>query len=439
MRNVIEIIANELANKNKVITLKPGSIFEALEQPGSNEQELAVVCNAISSKLKNELVIIKEKMIPLMHDINKAITKKLLDHKEITEISKYNIIEFSIPSLVNELKDNGTITSKRSSLYLPVANISIPVPSKETIKSSFKHPNSAVNAYAQEVLNKYTEEDLILFWEKYLINVSRSNSNIDILSFNSLSKIEDIVLLYLAVGNIRNEKPAGVRVEDSAYNKVMNQFYSEIINYMAMALETLRINRSLKKVIIDIKDQYTIIVDSVLLQDLIDENYSPELLLGMLVSGNINTTDMLYNNIKTNADKYLKAWNNKVKIDRIASKQNEGKKYRTVYDIMVDVIFDEIIPNDLKEIVCVTKEQAKLIMKEKLENEPLSEIISVDYMSREIVAHILFPNTNFHLFTDYMLEYSKLDNTLTPSEAASFASLDLVLDYLLQQVTTGDI
>ncbi|MGE3593497.1 MAG: hypothetical protein AB7G52_13550, partial [Arcobacter sp.] len=207
MRNVIEIIANELANKNKVITLKPGSIFEALEQPGSNEQELAVVCNAISSKLKNELVIIKEKMIPLMHDINKAITKKLLDHKEITEISKYNIIEFSIPSLVNELKDNGTITSKRSSLYLPVANISIPVPSKETIKSSFKHPNSAVNAYAQEVLNKYTEEDLILFWEKYLINVSRSNSNIDILSFNSLSKIEDIVLLYLAVGNIRNEKP----------------------------------------------------------------------------------------------------------------------------------------------------------------------------------------------------------------------------------------
>lgn len=38
-----------------------------------------------------------------------------------------------------------------------------------------------------------------------------------------------------------------------------------------------------------------------------------------------------------------------------------------------------------------------------------------------------------------MMEYSKLDDTLTPQEAAGFAVIDILLDYLTGQINTGDI
>ena len=299
--------------------------------------------------------------------------------------------------------------------------------------------NPVYNTYASEIVSKYSDEELFKVWDKYLTNISKSNNELSSLSFNSILRMEEIVLLYILCINLKDKKPANVVSPDNVYNDVMSHLELELLNYLAIGLDTLATYRRLNRLVIDIKDKYTIVLDKVILDQIATESFNVEVILGMLIRGNLSASEMLYPNIVANADKYLAEWSNLVKLDRMAVKQKEGAMFSTIYHLALKDLYENMIPGDLKEYAVYTFEEATEVLNEKLKVLPLSDLTNINYMAREIVAHLIFPTSNFHRFTDYMIEYSKLDSTLTQQDAAGFAVLDILLDYLTGQINTSDI
>lgn len=438
MNDIIEIIAKELAAKNKIVTFNQGSIFESLSSSIATPEDLNAVCKAISGKLVNEVTLIKTKMIPFMVNVVAVIDSKIKKYQPDSEAAKYKIEEFDIPAIVNELKNRNEVTLKRPVREYGIAVLSIPTPT-ENIKELFTQEHPILNSLGQQVVNKYSDEYLTNLWDKYLSNISKSNINLNKLPFNLLLSMDDLVLLYLLVVNLKDNKPSGVPSSDSVYKDIMNHFYLEILNYFAMALDTLETYRRLNRLVIDIKDKYTIVVDKKVLNEVVDSSFNVEILLGMLVRGNLSASEMLYPNIVVNADKFRAEWNNLVKLDRMSLKQKESSMFGTLYHLVLKDVYEKMIPKDLEEFVVYDLVKATEVLEYKLSILPLSDITNTNYMAREIVAHMVFPTSNFHKFTDYMIEYSKLDDSLTQTEAAGFAVIDILLDYLTGQLTTKDI
>lgn len=438
MNDIIEIIAKELAAKNKIVTFNQGSIFESLSSSIATPEDLNAVCKAISGKLVNEVTLIKTKMIPFMVNVVAVIDSKIKKYQPDSEAAKYKIEEFDIPAIVNELKNRNEVTLKRPVREYGIAVLSLPTPT-ENIKELFTQEHPVLNSLGQQVVNKYSDEYLTNLWDKYLSNISKSNINLNKLPFNLLLSMDDLVLLYLLVVNLKDNKPSGVPSSDSVYKDIMNHFYLEILNYFAMALDTLETYRRLNRLVIDIKDKYTIVVDKKVLNEVVDSSFNVEILLGMLVRGNLSASEMLYPNIVVNADKFRAEWNNLVKLDRMSIKQKESSMFGTLYHLVLKDVYEKMIPKDLEEFVVYDLVKATEVLEYKLSILPLSDITNTNYMAREIVAHMIFPTSNFHKFTDYMIEYSKLDDSLTQTEAAGFAVIDILLDYLTGQLTTKDI
>lgn len=438
MNDIIEIIAKELAAKNKIVTFNQGSIFESLSSSIATPEDLNAVCKAISGKLVNEVTLIKTKMIPFMVNVVAVIDSKIKKYQPDSEAAKYKIEEFDVPAIVNELKNRNEVTLKRPVREYGIAVLSLPTPT-ENIKELFTQEHPILNSLGQQVVNKYSDEYLTNLWDKYLSNISKSNINLNKLPFNLLLSMDDLVLLYLLVVNLKDNKPSGVPSSDSVYKDIMNHFYLEILNYFAMALDTLETYRRLNRLVIDIKDKYTIVVDKKVLNEVVDSSFNVEIILGMLVRGNLSASEMLYPNIVVNADKFRAEWNNLVKLDRMSIKQKESSMFGTLYHLVLKDVYEKMIPKDLEEFVVYDLVKATEVLEYKLSILPLSDITNTNYMAREIVAHMVFPTSNFHKFTDYMIEYSKLDDSLTQTEAAGFAVIDILLDYLTGQLTTKDI
>ena len=438
MDDIIEIIAKELANNNKIVSFQVGSIFESLSSSTATQEDINTICKSISQKLMNEVVLIKTKMIPFMSNVVLLVESKVKKYSPDSEVNKYKVVEFKVPRLVEELVSKKEITAKRPVREYSNSILTIPTPT-ENIRDMFILENPLYNTFASDIVSKYSDEELFKVWDKYLTNISKSNNELTSLSFNAILRMEEIVLLYILCINLKDKKPSNVVSPDNVYNDVMNHLELELLNYLAIGLDTLATYRRLNRLVIDIKDKYTIVLDKVILDQVATESFNVEVILGMLIRGNLSASEMLYPNIVANADKYLAEWTNLVKLDRMAIKQKEGAMFSTIYHLALKDLYENMIPGDLKEYVVYTFEEATEVLNGKLKVLPLSDLTNINYMAREIVAHLIFPTSNFHRFTDYMIEYSKLDSTLTQQDAAGFAVLDILLDYLTGQINTSDI
>jgi hypothetical protein len=439
MNEIIAMIAAALAKNGQVIGVSGNSIFSAIELGDGSEQDLNVMANKIATKINNELIFIKGKMLPLMGDYVEVINKKLSEFKMPSELSKFKIVEVTIPDLFYELKDTNVITSKRPVGALPIASVIVPTPKIDEVRSFFKHPVARLDALVEEVLVKYTNEDLIKVWDKYLLNVSQSNTNIENISYGIMGKLDELVMLYAVVSNIKNSRPAGVRVSEDTYKNVMEQFNLELLNYISIAIEEKAKIKNIKKLVIAKRSDYELLVEKELYDNFIKDGNSPEVLLGMLLSGEITFEKMLVNSIIENAVRYKSAWEKKVKLNAVEAKSREIDKFKATYSITLKALYEEVIPSDLKDYVKVDLATAEKALLELYKELKESEIVDVDVMAKDILGLIVFSNTNFYAFTNYMLEHTKLHSGISSKEAASLAMVDLILDYLLQQINTEAI
>lgn len=433
LNEVINIIAKEISARHQIISSTENSVFSVLE---SNPQELKNIIGPLATKINNELILVKNKLRPLMIDIANDIETKLSEVQSQSDILKYKIVTVNYPSVLDELSELRLIHPRRDPLDIGVSNVSIPVPPVETIKNYFKHENSSINTFLNSIIVDLKEDGLVQLWDKYLTSVSNTNVNISSLGLNVQDKINELLLLHTALTNLIKEYDGS---NDNHTTEILRLFQSEVGNYLTIAKEVILQNRQTNKLIVSVKDG-TVAVDEFLYNKYIEEGHTPEALLGIAVKGKLDIADSLYNSIVEKEQEYVSIWSAKIKLESFAEANNAVSRTKVVYDIILRNLFvPEIsIPKDLLEYLEVSYQDAKANLDKILDTESTSNILDYNYMARRIVGDVLFPNTNFSIFSSHIIEYCKLNQDITPQDAATFASLDFILDFLLVQVKVGD-
>lgn len=441
MENTIELIAQELEARKQTIVPAENSIFSALDLSNS-DQDMNAICGKLANVINAELILVKNKLVPFMQDISKLFQEAIDKSPNTSELAKYNIVTYSAPVFLDELAKARLIGTKRAPEALGNNTVIVPVPATEELRRFFKHPTASLDAYVAPILEKYKDEDLIALWDKYLANIGPTNINISNMGRETYATSNDLCLVYVALTNLRESKPVGVSSPDKTYFDMIEVYFKEVGNFLAIALDDLKIARNIGRVIYKIED-YTAYVDEVTYDMFIEELKQPDIILGLIASPEKREiARYLLPDIKTHAGEYLDTWSRMVKMDQQASLGRTVEKYKLIYNITFEKIYKQYIPFDLKEYV--REDFTKILERYNnlIGSMSFSDILDVNLVAREIVAKVLFVDTNFEFFTDCMLNYAKLNPGLTPADTATFASVDFILKYILAQVdltTANDI
>ena len=75
----------------------------------------------------------------------------------------------------------------------------------------------------------------------------------------------------------------------------------------------------------------------------------------------------------------------------------------------------------------------------KYENYKDSDILNIDKTTSFLIGMIIYPDSLYLRFMELMEEHMTIDKTLSTVEAASLATIGILIDYLLMQVETESI
>jgi len=317
-----------------------------------------------------------------------------------------------------------------------MSNLIIDLPEDE-IMGLLKVPNTILNSYLQDIVVKYTKDEIKAIADKYLLNISNTNETIDMMNIRVNSNSDEIIMMFAIADNLLSNQPSSVRLSTGKYKSILSVLVSELLNTMAILDNNITTGAALKRLVLSIKDPYTIVVNGILYEEFLKEN-SSEVILGMLVSGVDTLNESRIDNIIINKDKYQNAWNSAIKLAIVTASRNKNKSYKIAYELGIRELVSHI-PDTLNDVLYTNSRTCSDDIIKLLNDTDRSDITNVEKIAREVVGLILFPTTNFYKFTGYMLDYRKDNPSITPEEAATLAGIDMVVDYVLQQVTIKEL
>lgn len=437
MSYVTDMIAEQLSAKGQIVECKDTSIFEAL-QANSSEENLNSICNAIANKINNELVLVKNKLRPFMNDIINHCNNRLNEINSTTPLNDYVIKVFELPHLLNELKSKKVVVVKRDPVEL-TKPLSIPLPEDdEKLFEYFKHPDAGLEMYISKLRENYGREGLINLWEKYFVNISESNPNINQMGIDTLNKLDDLYLVYTAVNNFVEERPAGVKGNDADYKEAISEFYGEVCNFLSMTAEHVSVYEANNQMVVKIVGKEAFVLGS-LYSKFIEEGGSPDAILGLIVSDKRGLVDFTYNKIVEAKEELTQNWANHVKAASFLELSKQVDKHKTLYQIVLRDVYNNMVPEDLKEFLINDLEVANNILLDLLDCNYKDYVLDVELVCRDIVGKCMFPNTKFQHFAEHITEYVKVNPNFTPADGATFASIDFIIEYLTDQLYLGGV
>lgn len=437
MSYTIQALADKITATGKVLHYTSGSIFEALEVDDTDES-FNTICSNLASKLNNELILVKNKLRPFMNDVITYVNGKLEEIQTPSPISGYNIEVFVNNHLLDELYKQKILHPRRDPHYLTIP-LSVPCPDDdETLISYFTHPTTSIDMYIEPIRSKLKASGLKEVFEKYFSNLSETNPNIANMGVNTLEKVDETILVYVAANNFVDNIPAGIVGDETVFKTNMANFYAEVCNFLSITKSHIDAIENGRQLVIRINGK-TAFVHGELYKEFLDNGGTPDVILGLIATQTENLADYMYDSIIEKQGEYHTAWANFVKVSSFSQMEREVNKYKTLYSIVIKDIYENQIPEDLKEYLEVSYDECVVKFNEVINNAPKDYILDVDIVIRDLVGKILFPNTNFQHFAEHITEYVKLNPTFTPADGATFAAVELIIDFMLEQLYLGGV
>lgn len=429
------IAAEALASKGKKIVFNHNSIFSGMDL-SSNDSDTSLIINKIAIGTNNRLNIIKNVIMPYVKNYKSLVTSKVNTIETVSKLNKYKIVEQETPEIIRELKDKGIVDPKVLNVDIGITAVVVPAP-KEDVKSfvKFKNPvlDQMLDVYTASMDDKY----IINLWDKVLGSISSSNQFIIGLNNNSVSKLGDILALFALVTNIKTEKQPGVRVSDSSYLTAMDLLHKYLSDIINRVNDRITLDEKYEKLIIGSTDNVITVHSN--LYDKFLENNNPEVILGLLYSGDAERVVTL-EAITVDANKYEKTWDNAIKRENFRQMSEAPSKYRMVYELTLDGLYKEFDADDavapfIKYNLAGSKLALKKLLDRKSDKYIPERLMDIDYMTREILGEIIFKDTMLDKFLDSMYAYHTINSKLTMEELTTMSTIDMIVEYLFSQIT----
>ena len=430
MYDRIKVMGESLAVQGKYIEFKGNSVLSVIEESPKPLSDMAFIAERVSAIMINEVVMLKEKLLPLKQELEGYVKTFKKEHKFDNPLKDYSVVPLRIPSVVTELQNKGFIKHMESAT-LPVSTIMVEK-STEEIVSLFKFENNVLDHRLEELRLQISKQELNAIWEKYMTNISNTNTNISRLMYGGYKYINDLVVLLVWVNNIKDNKPKNTLGSVDAYLTQMDRFYDYLIMCLDKAISTYEMETKIDKLVINIEKK-TIYVNDDIYEKYLDSG-KIEALLGILLSNDsVNTAKVFLNEILAEQDSLIEVWERQVRLSEIRATQNDDVVYLEAYRSASRKLAENI-PQDLYEQCLIRVPAIESNLDILLSRPAITNIKDIGNVSRYIIGEMFFPKTRFTVFTSYMLTYLESNPDIKTKDAATYAVLDIIVDYVLAQL-----
>jgi len=433
---IIKNVAAELTKNNQTINVYAGSILSSINPvygiQGSDFQGIDV---KLANVLGNEVSYIKDSIIPVMKEFGKEVNTILGDKINKSLFTDINIITAEVPEVIEELISrniiniNGVMNTKLSNNA-----VLLPTPEVEVIRSYIKAGGGQMDKMVKDFAMTISDADLKRIWTTYLNRITADNT-----SYIGLgTKVTDgryaldLFVLSIIAKNLIHEMPTGVRATAGMYNDVIGTLNIVLDAKISNLVKLINSNAKIGKVILKADTLKTIVVVKEAYDKFLNNGGEPEVIYGAVLAG-AKTAGMT--TLTNNKETYLKEWNKYVSAETMKNKMATLEQYRMAYRLGIQNVVTNFMDTASKSKVNETLlDNIGMIIIEFMNEKNYMDLFDVNAIVEEFVCDVMYHETNASSFIGYMKSYSKMDPSLTPEKAAKYASVDLLVDYLLTQI-----
>jgi len=468
--NLAEIITNEniklVPKQNtllqEIVSAIANNIYDKLEKRDYIEPTILRAASGNEIVNKNIKTYSESTHDSLMDNYINDITNLVSNHISFAR----NVVNKEVTKLKETLEENlSNFKYKEAEDFFKISYYSLPDVFRSFIieneLSSYK--NSTNNFFSDQLdLSKINFEEFDL--EKYILTGDEEQDTLILAWFNSVGK--ELAINYL-VNNIPEYSLSVNRLLD--YSFINYLFYRNLTekNDINLGLTSIQLrskssaNRDYfgKKIVIsldlyekDIRNNSLLTSDSETafsyfnkealhitiyeesFKKLADAGLSIEVLFGFISSENKNnvTVDTLIQN----KDKYLSNWNNIRNLYVISMNNNRLDIFKQILHGVFESSLSELtdaekeLSNNSSELIIETK----TLGNDYIDKLTLSDIEHINFIVLNLVAKIRFRFSNAYFILHEMHELLDLNENIQPLEAALYASINYITDFLVEQL-----
>lgn len=432
MSNRTKLIAKNIVSNGKIVNIHNKSILF------NYEETKPVIVKKIATVVSNEINFIRNVVKPAIVEFSKVAASQI-DKTSLSPLTEYSVDVMTIPTFVRLGMDR-QIYEPITTAQLPTTPVSIPMPSIVTIRRSYIHSNiGEINEAIKEYNGFFTDEVIKDVWDKYVLNIMKNNVMYDTLGSGSINGIPglDLFLLSIMLPNIKNEPPEGIRSSIKSFETALEALITFVGQRMKNLVNRYEMYVKADKLIVGTTNHVTIVTKDVYAK--FEKNGGvPDIILGYAIMK--NNLSAKYDDVINNSKAALDTWNNHVKRIMITHKLGELNRYRMAYALTLTMLFKDYFDNKTKAMFNLDSVNYDEYL-EKVVNdfEDNAIVFNIPEMSKYIVTNLLFSFTNASTFFKYMEEATTMVETITPNEAASYATIRIIADYMVTQVHYGKI
>lgn len=431
MNQVLNIVNEKLLGRNVILQYKD----ETLLNPEMRNKDMSTLAASIGDAVLLEIAYIKNKQQPVYQSYINLVVEQLKASASTSELSDYVIKTHNLSDELRAFIAKGIIPSEPQEVGdLGSININFTAP-EENIRSLFAYKQDAELAvYAEKVVNRYTNDQLLNIFNKYVSILSSHNENYLELNKGTLVDLDEILLAYIAVENITSSKPYNYStMDDHIFYTTASKYTALLKNKLAREANNHDFRIERKQLIINLDpDKKTIDLQNEVYNEFLNNNGKVEAILGYIVRG--ESKGITLTDIVAESAALEKIWNDKVNIVRLSTIDKEVSRFKVAYSIAMSKLIENEMPEDIVSKLPMVKNE---ILKETdaivnvLNHETLRNIGKTCQI---LLAKLVFPNSKFEYFTGDMIEASETVPNISANDAASYASIKMVIRYLVDQL-----
>ena len=209
MDDFIRQLVESLASKKQRLSLVHGSVISAEgygNTPGQDD-----IIKKLTSVMTNIITGIKSEFVPKYNDLVRTTKENINNSTPASSLSKYYIRVIEIPSMMPDVESKLLgMADVRQVITLPMSLVGLTSVTNELEMFSFGKPG--LDKGIREIINAYSEEQIVDIKKKYLTNISSTNTDIQkLVAPYNITNLETILVVLSGVYGIINGSDVNMR------------------------------------------------------------------------------------------------------------------------------------------------------------------------------------------------------------------------------------
>jgi len=399
-----------LASKSKTITFKPDSILGQQYLPDLFKNKNFE--SKLSELLIKDISFTKNTLVPKIKDLRNKVNESVeraslklesLNLKEITLLDKDEIVSGLITRGL--VRDTGVKKSTSNPFFKDLDG--------SVLRNNLTLANGNFQDEIKEFLMNFTDAELQMIWKKNFTSVSELYKMLTLTYWTS-EQLRVNTVLCLMIASLPKSNPSFVNYSNGKYLEVHNALQNKVINYNKMLNMFLDNTTKAGNVIIT-TDSKKVLVNHEVYQKFISAGGNVDTLIGVTyIKDHPKSIDKILS-LRAEAGRVV----NKLKTDLQIRNNSEIVRFKRI----------AMKQESMKHVEFEQERVYKFI-----DNLKDSEFNNLNSICTRLVAGVVFENSNGLMFLKHMNRYVKETEGITLEQAATYATVELVMSFLLNNV-----